>query len=545
MRMFGYCLFVVALVASCPAHAGTINGGATLLENGQPAVGANIALYQDTTPFTQVLIDQTMIGASGAYSFSAPDAGQFRLVTTLAGRVSETQVFPGSVSTLTFNVALSLPSSISITVRDAITLQPIQGAEVNFFSNGLSTGLASTGIDGIASLSGIRGGSYVACLINSEDGYLNECNDNQHLPLGNAIQGIAPIALAGGQNLALVLDLDATGASVSGTLTNRYLDTPIAQTMFFTLFDVNGVRLEQARITADAMGTYTLLGLASGTFFLKASSSGGGGNYYSARVFPDLNCASSCTVTLGTSITITGNSSVSGIDFSLHPGSVITGSVTEAGTGTGVANVPIAVAGDFLFLGWAQVAQTITAIDGSYTLAHIPPTQLQTQQYRVGTQRASTHINQSWPNIPCFGPACFDGTTLPIARDEVRNEIDFQLTPAASFSGSVVEQTNAQSLDATVFFQNEKGTISSDFNHASTAPTYSSPGLPPGTYFAYARRLSGSVQQCQVYFGLPCGSPNPINTATATPIVITGTGVTAGVDFAFDDAAIFRDGFEL
>ena len=544
MRMFEYCLFVVALVACCPARAGTVNGGVTLLENGQPAVGANIALYQDTTPFTQVLIDQTVIGASGTYSFSAPDAGQFRLVTTLAGRVSETQAFPGSVNTLAFNFALSLPSSISITVRDAITLQPIPGAEVNFFSNGLSTGLASTGVDGIASLSGIRGGSYVACLINSEDGYLNECNDNQHLPLGNAIQGIAPFALVGGQNLALTLDLDATGASVSGTLTNRYLTTPIAQTMTFTLYGVNGVQLDRARLTSDAIGTYTLRGLAPGTFFLKASSIGGS-NYYSPRVFPDLNCTPSCTVTLGTSITITGNESVAGIDFSLHPGSVITGSVTEAGTGTGVANVPIGVAGNSIFIGWGQVAQTTTAIDGSYTLAHIPPTQTQTQEYRVGTQRASTHINQSWPNIPCFGPACFEGTTLPIARDEVRNQIDFQLTPGASFSGSVVEQTSAQSLSATVFFQNEKGTISSGFYHASTAPTYSSPGLPPGTYFAYARRLSGSVQQCQVNFGLPCGSPNPINTATATPIVITGTGAISGVDFVFDDAAVFKDGFEL
>jgi hypothetical protein len=542
MRMFGYCLFVVALVASCPAHAGTVNGSATLLENGQPALGANIALYQDTTPFTQVLLDQTVIGASGTFSFSAPDVGQFRLVTTLAGRVSETQPFAGSVNTLAFNFALSLPSSISITVRDAITLQPIQGATVDFFSNGLGTGLASTGVNGIASLSGIRGGSYVACLINTEDAYLNECNDNQHLPLGNAIQGIAPFALAGGQNLALTLDLDATGASVSGTLTNRHLITPIAQAMSFTLFDVNGVQLAQARLTSNAIGTYTLRGLAPGTFFLRASSSGGS-NYYSPRVFPDLNCASSCNVTLGTPITITGSESVANIDFLLHPGSVVTGRVTEAGTGTGLANVGISAAGDFIFIGWGQVAQTTTAIDGSYTLAHIPPTQ--TLQYRVGTQRASTHINQSWPNIPCFGPACFEGSSVPLARDEVRNGIDFQLTPAASFSGSVLEQTSAQSLDATVFFQNENGTISSDFQHDSTAPTYSSPGLPPGTYFAYARRQSNTIQQCQVYFGLPCGSPNPINTATATPIVITGTGVTTGVDFAFDDAAVFKDGFEL
>ncbi len=542
MRISGFCLFVLALLACSAARAGTINGAVTLLEDGQPAVGAHIALYQHTSPFSQVLVDQQVIGVSGEYSLSGSDAGQFELVVTLAGRVTEGQNFPGSASPLTYNFILSLPSTITITVRDAMTLQPIQGATVDFFSNGSGAGAASTDASGIASLSGIRGGGYLACVINAQDAYRNECHDNQYLPLGNAIQGMTPFPLNGGQNLALTLDLDAAGASVSGTLTNRYLTTPIAQSMLFTLFDINGVQLELAQLSTDTQGIYTLRGLAPGTFFLRASTSGD--NYYSPRVFPDLNCASGCTVTLGTAITVAGNESVTGIDFSLHPGSVVTGRVTEAGTGTGLANVPVVVGNEFFFFGWGQVAQTTTAIDGSYTLAHIPPGP-QNQQYRLGTRGVSTHINQSWPNIPCFAPGCFDGSTVSIARDEVRNGIDFQLTAGASFSGTVLEQTSAQSLDALIFFQNETGTISNVVSHASTSPTYASPGLPPGTYFAYATRQSGAIQQCQVYFGLPCASPNPINTATATPIVITGTGVVSGIDFTFDDAGLFKDGFEF
>lgn len=223
---------------------------------------------------------------------------------------------------------------------------------------------------------------------------------------------------------------------------------------------------------------------------------------------------------------------------------MVTGRVTEAGTGVGLPNVPIVAAGNFFVLGWGQVAQTTTGIDGSYTLTHIPPSSV-AQQFRFGTQGVATHINQSWPNTPCFGPTCFSGSTQTIARDEVRTGIDFQLTPAGSFNGSVLEQTSALPLEATIFFQNANGTITAAFNHAATAPTYSSPGLPPGTYFAYATRQSGAAQQCQVFLGLTCATPNPINTATATPIVITGTGVVSGVDFLFDDVGLFKDGFEL
>ncbi len=542
MRISGFCLFVLALLACSAARAGTINGAVTLLEDGQPAVGAHVALYQHTSPFSQVLVDEDVIGASGEYVLTGSDGGQFQLGVTLAGRVTEGRTFPGSASPLTYNFALSLPSTITITVRDAVTLQPIQGATVNFYSNGSSAGAAATDASGIAIHSGIRGGGYLACVIDSRDAYRNECHDNQYLPLGNAIQGMTPFPLNGGQNLALTLDLDAVGASVSGTLTNRYLGTPIAQSISFNMFDVNGVQLEQAQLNTNAQGIYTLRGLARGTFFLQAS--GTGNNYYSPRVFPDIDCASGCTVTQGTAITVAGDESVTGIDFSLHPGSVVTGRVTEAGTGTGLANVPVIAGNEFFLFGWGQVAQTTTAIDGSYTLAHIPPGPTN-QQYRLGTRGVSTHINQSWPNIPCFGANCFDGSSLSIARDEVRNGIDFQLTAGASFSGTVLEQTSAQSLDATIVFRNESGTISNVISHTSSSPTYSSPGLPPGTYFAYAYRQSGAIQKCQVFFGLPCASPNPINPATATPIVISGTGVVSGIDFTFDDAELFMDGFEL
>lgn len=255
MRIFRFCLLVLVLVAACPARAAIVNGSVSLLENGQPAVGAHIALYQDTSPVTQVLIDQTVIDASGAYSFSAPDVGQLRLIATLAGRVSINQPFPGSVNPFTQNFALSLPSTLSITVRDAITLQPIQGAVVEFFKNGARAGSAPTNASGVASLSELSGGSYLACVISAEDAYLNECNGNQHLPLGNSTQGTAPFALNGGQNLALTLDLDATGATVSGTLTDRYLTTAIAQAMRFTLFDVSGAQVDQAQISPDARAT--------------------------------------------------------------------------------------------------------------------------------------------------------------------------------------------------------------------------------------------------------------------------------------------------
>jgi len=50
--------------------------------------------------------------------------------------------------------------------------------------------------------------------------------------------------------------------------------------------------------------------------------------------------------------------------------------------------------------------------------------------------------------------------------------------------------------------------------------------------------------QCQVYSGRACASPQPVDTANATPIQVVAGGTASGINFAVVSSLLFGSGFE-
>lgn len=531
------CMVGFLLLSSMQSlHAVEVSGSVTLLVNGQAAVGTELTLVQSSF-FGDTQIAQTTIDGTGAYSFSSPATGFFRLNARLEGHVYISKFFEAPNNTpLIQNLSLSLPSSIALTVRDAGTLLPVPGVNVRLVTSAEQLNV-TTDAAGQVAWNAIAGGMHKICVIDPNDAFLNECFDNHHLPAGNNLASVPETMLGSGQSLTLVIDLDP-GARIRGVLTDRYLNAPIQGEIIMNLYDSSGVLVDTSKVNPAADGSYTLAGLPAAGYFVDAA--GTGPNFYSRRLYQDIDCAVGCTITSGSQLNAIGTQEIAGIDFSLHPGTIATGLVTDSVSGTPIAGASVSAY-------WVPIpgfvierARTQTRVDGTYTLAHIGAA----GQYYLGTREVTDHINEAWPNVPCYRVECERGVAQVFAADEIRGGFDFALDRGAAVSGDVIGLNTGEDLQATINIRNADSSLFTLTAAGYQSPGYLSVALPAGTYYAWAEYASGTSLLCQVYSQQACSSSDPINVATATPITVASSGTVTGVDFSFADDIFFGNGFE-
>src|SRR5207253_2885765 len=85
-------------------------------------------------------------------------------------------------------------------------------------------------------------------------------------------------------------------------------------------------------------GNYVTAGIATGAYYLRTFNSQG----YVDGLYSGRTCVG-CVVTTGTPIAVMLAATTSGINFALAKGGQISGSVTDAATGNGLANVTVEV----------------------------------------------------------------------------------------------------------------------------------------------------------------------------------------------------------
>ena len=323
-----------------------------------------------------------------------------------------------------------------------------------------------------------------------------------------AVFGLGQAVLHDGMSLRWTTTSEVTG--IAGTVAERATGNALAG-IRVSLYDVAGSFVAES--ASSWAGQFRLEGLAAGTYYAKTSNSVG----YVDRIYDDIPCLG-CGVTSGQPIVTVAGQVRTGIDFALAKGGAIAGTVTDAGTGTGLSGVSVAVyngAG-----GW--VAAAATSSTGDYTLSG-----LGAGTYYVATWNSLGYIDEIYDDLTLAGRTVVEGRAIVVAATQTVSGINLALAKGGSVTGSVTDAGSGAALTGvSVGLYTSRGT---PLNNAATSSggRYTIGGLLPGTYYAKTYNTQGYTDQ--LYDNLPC-----VNCVIATgqPIVVSATQTVSGINFA-------------
>jgi hypothetical protein len=153
-------------------------------------------------------------------------------------------------------------------------------------------------------------------------------------------------------------------------------------------FDAAGIFVDAGY--TNLSGTYTVTGLADGTYFAQTYNSAG----YQNEAWNNIPCLGYCDPTIGTPIVVTGGATVPGIDFGLAIGGQVSGVVIDAVTSLPLVDVSVRVRD----AGGATVAYGYTNTGGSYlTDAGVP-----SGTYFVQTYNNAGYVDELYDDVPCL-----------------------------------------------------------------------------------------------------------------------------------------------
>ena len=462
---------------------------------------------------------------------------------------------------LNYDFDMTIGATLTGRISDTVTLEGVETMQVTLFESlELFSGYFFTQFDGSGNytIQGIPQGSYKVYLdpngvdINE---YVPEIYNNIPCNLCNTMVYNGAGDLVDLTNGMTTSGIDFTlnkGASVSGVLLNAAnLTETIQEFALVYVFNVTN-RLIASQIiygtnyepTFD--GTFRIGGLLPGTYFVQGGDVGR--EFYQRELYNDVRCPwSGCDRGGGGSpISLGSTENRFGINFHLEYGGKISGTITDA-----VSGLPI----NGGFSEYVQFYDSMGRVaggaairdDGTYTAQRaIPPG---TYSVRSGSMFTgdfiSPYVMQKYApsgNIDCPGITCdlASGNVTVTALTTTTN-IDFALSPAFSFSGTITELGSSDPIpDVHVLVYDDNA------NFATWATTdavgdFTVSGLPAGTYYALTN--NGSNLPLMGYFpeevggwidilfdGTPCPG-SACDVTTGTPIVLGSARGAQVLDF--------------
>jgi len=360
---------------------------------------------------------------------------------------------------------------------------------------------------------GLPSGTYYA-RARSFEGYLEELYDDFPCALGCTTTDGTPISVTAGTTTSGIDFELAEGGGISGTVTDDNTHTGL-DSGYVRLFDASGTSLKY--LYPDASGDFSTGDLPAGTYYARTFSF----EAYWDELYDDISCASGCTVTDGTPITIVAGSTTTGIDFALTIGGSISGTVTDGGTHLGLATGYVNIyndSGNWVTRGYPDSS-------GNY----VSQLALTAGTYYARTWSFEGYIDELYDNFPCVGSCTVtNGTPIVVAAAVATTGIDFGLAVGGLISGTVTDESTDDPLDTGyVDIYDASGNYMTR-GYSNASGTYvSSAGVPTGTY--YARTWSYDGYFDELYDDLPCLASCTVT--DGTPILVTAGFTVTGIDF--------------
>ena len=431
---------------------------------------------------------------------------------TLGARVSVTAA--ATTSGIDFGLTPGGTTAGTVTASGAGT--PLANVAIEAFTaSGSWAGRATTDASGSYTIVGLATGGYRVRTSNSPS-YLDELYDNLPCPSGScAVTAGTNVSVTAGETTANIDFGLSLGGMITGTVTDAAMGAPLANRVVQVYTAIGGWA---GGATTNAAGAYTVAALATGTFYVRTSNS----SPYLDELYDNRPCpGGNCTVTAGTSVSVTAGATTANIDFGLSLGGTITGTVTDAATGAPVANLDVRVYTSSG--GWAANAMTDNA--GVYLA-----TGLSTGTYYVGTSNSHPYVDELYSNLPCPGGSCMvtAGTGVSVTAGATTANIDFGLTLGGTIAGTVTDANTAvplANLDVRVHTA-AGGWVA----NATTdgAGKYVATGLSTGTY--YVRTSNSFPYVDELYDNLPCPGGS-CTVAAGAGVSVTAGAMTANVSF--------------
>ncbi len=137
----------------------------------------------------------------------------------------------------------------------------------------------------------------------------------------------------------------------------------------------------------DPQGETTISGLVAGTYFVHTADAAG----YLSQIYDDVSCEFwGCDPSAGTPIAVAAGATAGDVDFALHTGGTISGTVTEGGDGRSDPDLKVGV--------WVDsgiIDSTYTSSAGHFSVAGLYP-----GTYYVLAQ-SSQYRDELYDDIPC------------------------------------------------------------------------------------------------------------------------------------------------
>jgi hypothetical protein len=202
---------------------------------------------------------------------------------------------------------------------------------------------------------------------------------------------------------------------VAGTVRDA-LSAPLS-TITVELY-TDAARLVGSAVT-DLLGNYSIASVFPGTHFLRTRNDRG----YVDAIFTNTTCAS-CDVRTGTPVVVAA-ADVTGIDFTLALGGVLSGQVTDT-SGLVVGGVPVSVFSPAGVL----AEKTVASVSGQFRVT------LPAGSYRARADVSATHGGEIFSELPCTSTSCdvTAGTPIAVTTGTITPNINFTLASCSALT---------------------------------------------------------------------------------------------------------------
>src|SRR5262245_8081758 len=207
---------------------------------------------------------------------------------------------------------------------------------------------------------------------------------------------------------------------------------------------------------------------------------------------------------------------------------VITGTVTNANTGTPIASAVVT--------SYDCIGSTVTVVATNASGVYTSSASLETGTYFALASKAG-FAPELYSNVlfPINGDVTV-GSPVSVTSGATTGSINFSLAAASAFcgiSGTVTNAGTAAAVGTTVDVFDAVGSlVESTTSDAGTGAYATSIPLKTGTYHVYAFGTGGLVGE--FYNNMPCMAPSLCNPTASTPISVTAGSVKSGINLGLN-----------